>query len=339
MKTDGRSIPHATLESLRFAAIRLREEGVRVEVIATSFQVTVKTIYEWIQRYEKGGAKSLKARKAPGPVPLVSANQFEELIGLLRQPATELGYGTDLWSGPRIRHLVKHRFGVDYHPKHMPRFLRRLGLVLKFPERRALEQDPEALRQWKEERLPVILENARKRKALVFYADESLVSLIPYVGRTWTFPDQHPVVRVSGKRGQHVGVTGAVNAQGRLSFELTREHEHFTAKTFIRFMRKMRREHPDRPIVLIVDGAPIHKAKAVRSFVKENEDWLQLEILPPYSPEENPTEQSWGFIKTKKLNASTVKDKSELRRAVTNAMKDLKRDPQKVTSLFAQIIT
>jgi len=339
MKTDGRSIPHETLESLRFAAIRLREEGVRVEVIATSFQVTPKTIYEWIQRYEKGGAESLKARKAPGPVPLVNANQFEELIGLLRQPATELGYATDLWSGPRIRHLVKHRFGVDYHPKHMPRFLRRLGLVLKFPERRALEQDPAALRRWKEERLPVILENARKRKALVFYADESLVSLIPYVGRTWTFPDQHPVVRVSGKRGQHVGVTGAVNAQGRLSFELTREHERFTAKTFIRFLRKMRREHPDRPIVLIVDGAPIHKAKVVCSFVEENEDWLQLEILPPYSPEENPTEQSWGFIKTKKLNASTVKDKSELRRAVTKAMKDLKRDPEKVTSFFAKIIT
>jgi transposase len=336
MKTDGRSISHATLESLRYAAIELRKEGVRVDVIAKAFKVTPKAVYEWIQRYNAGGADALKLHKAPGPAPLLNAKQFEELVALLRRPATELGYATDLWSGPRIRHLVKHRFGVEYHPKHMPRFLRRLGLVLKFPERRALEQDPEALRQWKTERLPAILESARRRKARLFYADESLVSLIPYVGVSWTFPDARPVIRVSGKRGQHVGITGAVNAQGRLSFELTREYERFTAKTFIRFIRKMRREHPDRPIVLIVDGAPIHKAKVVRSFVEDNHSWLQLEILPPYSPEENPTEKSWGFLKTKKLNALTARDKTELRKAVTKAMKDIKRDREKVASFFVQ---
>ena len=187
--------------------------------------------------------------------------------------------------------------------------------------------------------MPVLLEKARNRRARVFYADESLVSLIPYVGTSWTFPTMHPVVRVSGKRGHHVGVTGAVNAQGRLSFELTREHERFTAKTFIRFLRKLRRDYPERPIVLIVDGAPIHKANAVRSFVDDNKSWLQLEILPPSSPEENPTEKSWGFIKTKKLNASAAKDKDELRKAVTKAMKDLQRAPEKVASFFAQVLT
>src|ERR1039458_8549454 len=133
----------------------------------------------------------------------------------------------------------------------MPRFLRLLGLVLKFPERRALEQDPQKVRWWKQERLPELLEYARRRRALVFYADESLISLIPHVGKTWTFPQAHPIVRVSGKRGQHVGITAAVNRQGHLCFELTREKERFTAKTFLRFIRKLRREYPTRPIVLI----------------------------------------------------------------------------------------
>lgn len=336
MKTDGRSLSHETLESLRYAAIRLHEDGVGVDVIAKSFNVTKKAVYEWIQRYNAGGIDALRSRKAPGPAPMLDEKQFEELVTLLRCPATELGYATDLWSGPRVRHLIKKRFGVAYHPKHMPRFLRRLGLVLKFPERRALEQDPEALRQWKTERLPSILKTAEKRNARVFYADECLVSLIPHVGVSWTFPEARPVVRVSGKRGQHVGITGAVNAQGRLSFELTREDERFTAKTFIRFIRKLRRDNPDRPIILIVDGAPIHKAKIVRSFVEENDTWLQLEILPPYSPEENPTEKSWGFLKTKKLNASTATNKGELRKAVTKAMREIKHDNKKVISFFVQ---
>lgn len=316
------------------AAVRLRKRGVPVRTIAEAFGVTPEAVYIWSKKARTKGLRSLRSTKAPGPEPALSREQFAELVRCLRRPATEFGYATDLWSGPRIAHWVKHRFGVGYHPKHMPRFLRRLGLVLKFPERRALEQDPREVRRWKERRLPELLESARKRRASVFYADESLISLIPHVGKTWTFPDAHPVVRVSGKRGQHVGITAAVNRGGRLCFELTREKERFTSKTFLRFIRKLRREHPGRPIVLIVDGAPIHTAKLVKAFVKENTSWLCLEILPAYSPELNPTEKSWGFLKTKKMNACQLKDKAELRKAVTKAMRDTKRDSTKVISFF-----
>jgi len=54
---------------------------------------------------------------------------------------------------------------------------------------------------WKKKRFPNILEWAKKHKAFVFYADESLISLIPYIGKTWAFPKVKPIVRVSGKRG------------------------------------------------------------------------------------------------------------------------------------------
>ena len=101
----------------------------------------------------------------------------------------------------------------------------------------------------------------KKNRAVLFYADESLISLIPYVGKTWAFPKAKPIARVSGRRGQHVGITAAVNEQGRLCFELTQEDETFTSKTFLRFVRKLRKEFPSRKIVLIVDGAPIHIAK------------------------------------------------------------------------------
>jgi len=83
-----------------------------------------------------------------------------------------------------------------------------------------------------------ILEYARKKRGLVFYADESVISLIPYVGLTWTFPKVEVTAKVSGKRGQNVGVTAAVNPQGRLCFEMTKDKERFTAKVFIRFIKK-----------------------------------------------------------------------------------------------------
>jgi transposase len=322
------------MEAYRFAAVRLRCEGVRVEVIARSFGVTAKAVYEWLGKQRIGGLQSLRARKAPGAVPALSEAQFRKLLALLRKPATELGYNSDLWSGPRVRHLIKHRLGVEYHPKHMPRFLKRLGLHLVFPERRALEQDPAEVRRWKEERLPEILRYARKHRALVFYADESLVSLIPHIGKTWAFPDMHPVAYVSGQRGQHVGVTGAVNEQGRLCFELTGEEERFTARVFLRFIRKLHRQCAPRSVVLIVDGAPVHKAKIIKAYAEDNQRWLRLEYLPAYSPELNPTEDSWGFLKTKTLNACTASNKTELRERVSQGMGNLKKDKARVASFF-----
>jgi transposase len=331
---DGRSLAHEVLESHRLTAIKLYQNKVEISVITKSLGVTRQAVYGWLRQWRANGVRGLRARKALGPEPRLNEEQFKKLQKILKSPATKAGYATDLWSGPRIGHLLKHKFGTIYHAKHLPRLLRRLGLCLKFPERRALEQDPKAVRKWKRERLPDILKYAQKHKALLFYADEALVSLIPYVGTTWTFPKAQPIARVSGKRGQHVGITAAVNPQGRLCFEMTKDRERFTAKVFLRFIKKLKREYPSRSIVLIVDGARVHTAKIVKTFQRENSSWLRLEILPAYSPELNPAEKPWRFVKTKKMNASTAKNKVELRSNVGKVMRELKHQSQRIVSFF-----
>ncbi len=331
---DGRKLPHDVLEAYRLSAIKLHQEGVSVPVLAKSFGVGRPAVYKWLQKFKQQGRKSLHATTGSGRPPILNESCFSELKTLLKKPATKLGYTTDLWSGPRVEHLIRKRFKIAYHAKHIPRLLRRLGLCMKFPERRALEQDPKELRLWKRERLPAILEWARKHKSLVFYADESLISLIPYVGKTWTFPKIKPIARVSGRRGQHIGVTGAVTQQGRFLFELTQDKENFTARVFLRFVRKMRREYPGRNIALIADGAPVHTANIVKAFKEENKSWLLLEILPAYSPELNPSEKIWRFTKTKQLNGSTCRDKKELRKKSISALRSLKKDSKRITSFF-----
>ena len=334
MRVDGRCLPHDVLEGYRLAAVNLYKSKVDIKVIAGSFGVTVQAVYKWIWKFQEKGIKGLKSTVAHGVTPQLDEEQFKELIRCLRRRATQLGYATDLWSGPRVRHLIKKLFKIEYHPKHMPRFLYRLGMYLIKPERRALEQDSKKVRQWKIQKLPEIFAYAKKNQALLFYADESLISLIPYVGKTWAFPKAKPIVRVSGRRGQHVGMTAAVNEQGRFCFELTQEGETFTSKTFLRFVRKLRKEFPSRHIVLIVDGAPIHIAKIVREFQKKHAAHFRLEILPAYSPELNPTEKAWGFIKTKKMNASTATDKEELRHNAEGVMQNLKKDKSRISSFF-----
>lgn len=60
---------------------------------------------------------------------------------MLLQGATTFGYSTDLWTGPRVVDLIRHRLRVSYHPSHIGRLLHSLGFSPHKPERRARERD------------------------------------------------------------------------------------------------------------------------------------------------------------------------------------------------------
>lgn len=50
--------------------------------------------------------------------------------------------------------------------------------------------------------------------------------------------------------------------------------------------------------MLILDNGSIHKSRKVQAFVKK-QDWVELFFLPPYSPEYNPVERFWHWLKHK----------------------------------------
>ncbi len=133
---------------------------------------------------------------------------------------------------------------------------------------------------------------------------------------------------------KNIGITAAVNQQGRLCFELTKEKERFTAKIFIRFLKKLMKQFSNRFIILIVDGAPTHTANLVEEFEQENKKFLQIEILPAYSPELNPTEKCWRFLKTKKLDGSMAISKDELRDKTKKHMRGIRKDKRKNVIVF-----
>jgi transposase len=59
-----------------------------------------------------------------------------------------------VWTCERVAEVIHKEFGVRYHPAHVSRLVRALGLSLQKPERRANQRDEEAIERWKEERWP-----------------------------------------------------------------------------------------------------------------------------------------------------------------------------------------
>lgn len=70
------------------------------------------------------------------------------------------------------------------------------------------------------------------------------------------------------------------------------------SKYFIRFLHQLNKSYKDKKIVIILDNGSIHKSKLVKKFIAKH-DWVELHYLPPYSPEYNPIERFWLWLKNK----------------------------------------
>jgi hypothetical protein len=80
----------------------------------------------------------------------------------------------------------------------------------------------------------------------------------------------------------------AVSNAGMLRFRLFTGS--FTGPVFLDFLRRLLRDCGGRKVHLIVDGHPVHRAKAVSAWVGRHGDQIELHFLPGYSPELNPVE-------------------------------------------------
>jgi transposase len=104
----------------------------------------------------EGGRRSLRQAGRAGRKARLTAKDFERMERALQRGPEALGYETSLWTSQRVAHLIENEFGIQYHPGHVWRILRRLGWSCQRPTGRALERNEEAIHHWKKQRWPAI---------------------------------------------------------------------------------------------------------------------------------------------------------------------------------------
>jgi transposase len=92
-----------------------------------------------------------------------------------------------------------------------------------------------------------------------------------------------------------------------------------TMNQFLRILDAERK--PDEHIVLIMDGAGWHKSKALKL-----PDGITVLLLPPYSPELNPVENLWHYLRCHYLSNRAYNNYDDLFDAGTDAYRRLTPD-------------
>jgi transposase len=132
----------------------LKGEGWSQQEIANALGVSKGAVSQWMKRGREGGIEGLKRRIATGAPPRLSEKQRTELPKLLAKGAPAHGFRADVWTCERVGEVIRRRFGLRYHPAHVSRLLRALGLSIQKPKRRANQRNEEAIEHWKEETWP-----------------------------------------------------------------------------------------------------------------------------------------------------------------------------------------
>jgi transposase len=311
---DTRSLPPAAQAALRSRAVRAVLDGMTQAQAARVFGVHHNAVNRWIKRYREGGWAGLDERRRgrrPGEQAALAEPQQLEVIALVRDATPDqLGLAGFLWTREAVAELIARRYGVRLARTTVGAYLRGWGFSPQKPQRRALEQNPAAVARWLAAEFPAIRAQARREGGVVLWLDEMGVRSDAAAGRSWAPVGQTPVIKGTGKRFR-VNMISAISNAGMLRFRLF--VGSFTGAVFIDFLGRLVRDGGGRKIHLIVDGHPVHRAKAVSAWVGRHGDRIELHFLPGYSPELNPVELLNHDVKANAAGRRRPRSAGELR--------------------------
>ena len=330
-KSNGKNIPREALEYYRFQAIILKRKKWKIDKIAEAFGIHRCTVAHWITKERKYGKDSLRRRKAKGAELKLDKDDKKQIISWLVKSAMDFGFETPLWDCKRIQRMIKQELNKDIAISNLWESLRRWNLTPQKPEKVALERSQRKVNKWIKEVWPEIEKHRRRWQAMLYFQDESSVSIVPVLGKTWAKKGETPKMKVTGNRGS-IAVSSAISPAGRMVFRI--EKGRATSKTFIDFLKQIIKNHRWRKVIVIVDNSPTHTAKAVHEFIKNNKSKIAVYYLPTYSPDLNPDEDVWRYLKNVKLKAHQARNKEEFKPLVLSKMQSIQRKPNVIKSFF-----
>lgn len=286
-------------EFARGRAVVLSGAGWTCPKIAVALGVTEVSVRTWVKRFNAKGVTGLREPRRSGR-PRVFGERFRgELNRALAGSPREKGYAFTVWTVLSLVLYLATKIPRRISPGHLHRVLHDEGYVWRRPKHDLKHRQNRRLYRAVQRRLKDLQEEAAYSDQMVLlYLDESEVHLHPYLTGMWTRRGRQPKVPAAGI-DRKIHLFGAVNYRtGRLAW---RSADRKNAKEFLAFLREVVSRYPGKDLHLVLDNVAYHKTAAILEYVESLNGRIELVWLPPYSPNLNPIERVWKYIKKKYL--------------------------------------
>ena len=329
-----RHIPAAAQDEIRRRAIVALGNGFKQVEVSRLLSLPERTIRRWVALMRAQGVKQLEPKRRgrrAGEASALGVRQMKRIETMVvgRMP-DQLRLPFYLWTREAVAALIEREYGLKLTPASIGNYLKRWGMSPQKPVRRAYERNDEAITRWLETDYPAIAANAKRQRALIYWADECGVRSDDVRGRSFVLKGHTPEIRTTGQRFG-CNMISAVSNRGALAFQVF--EGRFVTQTFIDFLQRLVKHGKGKKIALIVDGHPVHKAVLVRQWIAEQKGAITLYFLPGYAPELNPDELLNHDLKLG-LAKRRPRNRVELKSAVRSHLHKRQKQPHVVKNFF-----
>jgi len=214
----------------------------------------------------------------------------------VQAPPSKVGIDLANWNWKVVREFVERRFQETLGRSSCVDYLHRLGFVLKRPKKRLLKANADQRKAFVAVYEALRVE-AKKVGAKVFFVDEAHFRADADLRGIWVLKGEPALVDSTSPRlGEKVTYYSAVCLE---TGEVTHMEvaETCTADTSTAFLKQLRTEHPNAPLIVIWDNGPAHRGEALRTYLATPDLRLRLVALPGYSPDYNADEAIWDWVR------------------------------------------
>lgn len=311
----------------RMRSVILRRQGKSLREIAKILDRSNLFVERWNIRYKAEGGLGFIDKKRDRKE--IFKNKSDETAFVQRIVDGPQDFDqAQTWKRVEIKSILEKEFNIFCSLTTVSNILKKLNISYQKPRPIHPKKDEEYAQYWQNEILPEYWKLAKKyfpdKEVEIWYQDETRFGAKTRLTGVYSLKNQRPIIP-KGCGFKNAYLFGSINPE-------TGEHIghlYETCNTDI-----MNLHLKDLSIylgdkyhaLLVVDGAGWHKSKAL-----EVPDNITLIPLPPYSPELNPIECLWFWIKDKYLSNKVLTTIKEILDAGAEAWNAL--TPAKVKSV------
>jgi transposase len=269
----------------RLRVVLYKGAGQTNQAIAALLQMSRTQVKKVLSRYVSAGMSALLAADDyQGSAPKLTESQ---------QQALKIELKTHIYvTAQQVVAWIEQQWQITYEVSSVQKLLKRLGFTYKKNRLVPSQADPALQQQfvhWYAGLCARLGPNDR-----IYFGDAAHFKHNAEAGYAWS-PTGEPFLIPSNSGRQRYNVLGAY-APHQHECVVLLTADNITQATLVEFLALLRKHHKDQgKLYLLLDNARYNYTQAVAEAAALQR--IHLDYLPPYSPNLNPIERLWKFVR------------------------------------------
>lgn len=311
------SIERHAKYSDRIKTILLLDQGISYQSIALHLFLDEGTIRNYRKRYVEGGIFGLVTDTYSGKRSHLSDKEKEQLSNYFQSKIC--------MDSKEIVAYIQKNFDITYSVSGVTALLHSMGFTYK-----KTKPVPGKAKKEAQELFIEAYNRLKAKGGKIYFADSTHPHHNAVISYGWIKKGED--FEILCNSGRHrLNINGAVDIENL--DVITRTCDWVNADSICELLRAIRAKNPnDKRITLIMDNAAYNKSEKVKILAKKLE--ISFCYLPPYSPNLNPIERLWKFMKKKVLYNKYYEHLSEFESACVKFFRGIRKYRNELETLL-----